>query len=83
MPAMPAMLAMPIKLAMLATAPAPREGGLAGADAAHGPRRAVFEAPPDRAEAISGPLKAEMEQVYTLSVPLVVDIDIAGNWADA
>jgi len=23
------------------------------------------------------------EQVYTLSVPLVVDIGIAGNWADA
>jgi DNA polymerase-1 len=43
----------------------------------------VFEAPPDRAEAIGAALKQEMEAVYTLSVPLEVDIGIADNWADA
>jgi DNA polymerase-1 len=42
----------------------------------------VFEAPPDRAEAIGAALKQEMEAVYTLSVPLEVDIGIADNWAD-
>jgi DNA polymerase I len=43
----------------------------------------VFEAPPERAEDIGAALKQEMEAVYTLSVPLEVDIGIAGNWADA
>ena len=43
----------------------------------------VFEAPPKDAEAIGAVLKAEMEGVYLLSVPLVVDIGIADNWADA
>ena len=43
----------------------------------------VFEAPPERAEAIGAALKAEMEGVYQLSVPLEVDIGIAANWADA
>jgi len=43
----------------------------------------VFEAPPERAEAIGAALKEEMERVYELTVPLEVDIGIAGNWADA
>ncbi|HSK01518.1 MAG TPA: DNA polymerase I [Kofleriaceae bacterium] len=43
----------------------------------------VFEAPPERAEEIGAALKQEMEAVYTLSVPLEVDVGIAGNWADA
>jgi len=43
----------------------------------------VFEAPPTDADAIGAVLKAEMEGVYQLSVPLVVDIGIADNWADA
>ncbi|MBL9019696.1 MAG: DNA polymerase I [Myxococcales bacterium] len=43
----------------------------------------VFEAPPTHAEEIGAVLKAEMEGVYQLSVPLEVDIGIAGNWADA
>jgi DNA polymerase-1 len=43
----------------------------------------VFEAPPERAEAIGAALKHEMEQVHALRVPLEVDIGIAGNWADA
>jgi DNA polymerase-1 len=43
----------------------------------------VFESPPDRAEAIGAALKQEMEQVFSLGVPLEVDIGIADNWADA
>jgi len=43
----------------------------------------VFEAPPKIAEAVGAALKEEMEGVYKLSVPLVVDVGIADNWADA
>ncbi len=43
----------------------------------------VFEAPPADAPAIGEILRTEMESVYQLSVPLVVDIGIADNWADA
>ncbi len=43
----------------------------------------VFEAPPKIAEHVGQELKAEMEGVYRLNVPLEVDIGIAGNWADA
>jgi len=43
----------------------------------------VFEAPPAIADEVGAALKAEMEGVYQLSVPLEVDIGIADNWADA
>ncbi|HEY4244285.1 MAG TPA: DNA polymerase I [Kofleriaceae bacterium] len=43
----------------------------------------VFEAPPELAERVGAELCAEMERVYQLSVPLVVDVGIATNWADA
>ncbi|MEO8551446.1 MAG: DNA polymerase I, partial [Kofleriaceae bacterium] len=43
----------------------------------------VFEAPPAIAEEVGAALKTEMEQVYTLSVPLEVDIGIGDTWADA
>ena len=43
----------------------------------------VFECPPDLAEEVGAALKTEMEQVYTLSVPLEVDIGIGDTWADA
>ena len=43
----------------------------------------VFETPPDIAERVGAALKLEMEGMYQLSVPLEVDIGIAGNWADA
>ncbi|HEY4181488.1 MAG TPA: DNA polymerase I [Kofleriaceae bacterium] len=43
----------------------------------------VFEAPENHATAIGEILKAEMEGVYKLSVPLEVDVGIADNWADA
>jgi DNA polymerase-1 len=43
----------------------------------------VFESPPELAETAGAAFKEEMENVYTLSVPLEVDIGIATNWADA
>jgi DNA polymerase-1 len=43
----------------------------------------VFEAPPELAEHVGAVLKDDMERVYSLSVPLEVDIGIGDNWADA
>ena len=43
----------------------------------------IFESPPELAEEAGAALKAEMEGVHQLSVPLDVDIGIADNWADA
>jgi DNA polymerase I len=42
----------------------------------------VFECPPKLAEEVGAALQREMEQVYTLSVPLEVDIGIGDTWAD-
>jgi DNA polymerase I len=43
----------------------------------------VFEAAPEVAAEVAPMLKDEMERVYTLDVPLEVDVGIADNWADA
>ncbi len=43
----------------------------------------VFESPPKLAAEVGEVLKAEMENVYQLSVPLEVDVGIGDNWADA
>ena len=43
----------------------------------------VFESPPAIAEEVGAALKAEMEKVYQLGVPLEVDVGIGANWADA
>jgi DNA polymerase-1 len=43
----------------------------------------VFECPPEIADEVGAALKTEMEQVYTLTVPLEVDIGIGDTWADA
>jgi DNA polymerase I len=43
----------------------------------------LFEAPPGEAEEIAGMVKAEMEQVYRLEVPLLVDVGVGDNWRDA
>lgn len=42
----------------------------------------VFESPPNIADEIGAALKAEMEHVYSLAVPLEVDIGIGPTWAD-
>ena len=43
----------------------------------------VFEAPPELADKLSAALREEMERVYTLTVPLEVEIGVGDNWADA
>jgi len=43
----------------------------------------VFEAPPEEIEDLSRIVKARMESVYALEVPLVADIGIGDNWRDA
>jgi DNA polymerase I len=43
----------------------------------------VFEAPAEEAVEIAALAKREMEQVYRLEVPLLVDVGIGDNWRDA
>ena len=43
----------------------------------------VFEAPPPERERLKELVKKEMENVYELSVPLVVDVGSGANWRDA
>jgi DNA polymerase-1 len=43
----------------------------------------VFECAPDDARRVGALVKEEMEQAFTLDVPLVVDVGIARSWADA
>ena len=43
----------------------------------------VFEAPPEERGALKELVKTEMENVYELSVPLVVDVGSGPNWRDA
>jgi DNA polymerase-1 len=43
----------------------------------------VFEAPPSETEELKRLVKAEMESVYQLSVPLLVEVSSGPNWRDA
>ncbi len=43
----------------------------------------VFEAPPEELERLSEIVRQEMEQVYPLAVPLLVEIGSGENWRDA
>ena len=43
----------------------------------------VFECPPEEVPAMSALVKREMEGVYDLAVPLVVDVGVGDNWRDA
>jgi DNA polymerase-1 len=43
----------------------------------------VLEAPADEVEELKRYIKEEMESVYTLQVPLVVDVGAGANWRDA
>jgi DNA polymerase-1 len=72
-----------IKLAMLATAARIRRENWPVRMLLTVHDELVFEAPPAIADEVGAALKAEMEGVYKLSVPLEVDIGIADNWADA
>ncbi|MGH9628587.1 MAG: DNA polymerase, partial [Bryobacteraceae bacterium] len=43
----------------------------------------VLESPPDEVESVKRMVKHEMESVYRLDVPLVVDTGTGSNWRDA
>ncbi len=43
----------------------------------------VLEAPPEEVSGVKALVKREMETVYKLEVPLVVDVGVGDNWRDA
>jgi DNA polymerase I len=43
----------------------------------------LFESPPEETHEVKQLVKSEMENVYRLSVPLLVDIGVGANWRDA
>jgi len=43
----------------------------------------LFDVSADRAEEVRDIVREEMEQAWELSVPLVVDIGVGANWAEA
>jgi DNA polymerase I len=72
-----------IKLAMVRIDAALSAGGYQAAMLLQVHDELVFECPPEELEAVSPMVKREMEGVYTLKVPLVVDIGTGDNWRDA
>ena len=43
----------------------------------------VFDAKKSELDALTSMIKSEMEQAYTLQVPLVVDVGTGKNWLEA
>ncbi len=72
-----------IKLAMVRIDEALTAGGYQSAMLLQVHDELVFECPPDEVPVVSALVKKEMEGVYELSVPLVVDIGVGDNWRDA
>ena len=72
-----------IKLAMVRIHRAIRESGLASRMLLQVHDELIFEAPPDEIEALSQLVRAQMENVTPLLVPLVVDIGTGPNWLEA
>jgi DNA polymerase-1 len=72
-----------IKLAMVRIHRAIRERGLASRMLLQVHDELVFEAPPDEIEPLSQLVRAQMENVTPLRVPLVVDIGTGPNWLEA
>jgi DNA polymerase-1 len=72
-----------IKLAMVRIDRAMERGGGQAAMLLQVHDELVFEAPADEAAEVAALAKREMEQVYPLEVPLLVDVGIGDNWRDA
>jgi len=72
-----------IKLAMISIDAALESGGYQGAMLLQVHDELVFECPPEETAALSSLVKREMEGVYKLKVPLLVDVGIGDNWRDA
>ena len=72
-----------IKLAMIRIDRRIREEKLASRMLLQVHDELVFEAPPAEREALQRLVKTEMESVYDLSVPLLVEVGSGPNWRDA
>ncbi|MBV9403787.1 MAG: DNA polymerase I, partial [Acidobacteriaceae bacterium] len=72
-----------IKLAMIRIDRRIREEKLASRMLLQVHDELVFEAPPAEREALQQLVKSEMESVYDLSVPLLVEVGSGPNWRDA
>jgi DNA polymerase-1 len=72
-----------IKLAMVRIDAALSAGGYQAAMLLQVHDELVFECPPEELAVVSPLVKHEMENVYALKVPLVVDIGTGDNWRDA
>jgi DNA polymerase I len=72
-----------IKLAMVRIDARLESGGFQSAMLLQVHDELVFECPPEEVEPVSQVIKAEMEGVRELAVPLMVDIGVGQNWRDA
>ena len=72
-----------IKKAMLRVTPALREAGLSAKVLLQVHDELILEMPESEAGKTAEVVKNVMENVFTLSVPLIAEVGIADNWADA
>jgi DNA polymerase I len=72
-----------IKIAMVRIDAALEAGGHRSAMLLQVHDELVFECPPEEVEAVGKMVKREMEGVYQLNVPLLVDVGVGDNWRDA
>jgi len=72
-----------IKLAMVRIDAALSAGGYRSAMLLQVHDELVFEVPPEELDEVSKLVKREMEGVYPLNVPLLVDVGVGANWRDA
>jgi DNA polymerase-1 len=72
-----------IKLAMVRIDRALREGRCETAMLLQVHDELVFETPPGEVEQVAALVKREMESVYRLEVPLLVEVGVGANWRDA
>jgi DNA polymerase-1 len=71
-----------IKLAMIHVDEAFRNNGMSSAMLLSVHDEIVFESPPDEVDEAMGMVRDVMENVWTLRVPLVVNMGVGDNWAD-
>ncbi|MBR1777240.1 MAG: DNA polymerase I [Alphaproteobacteria bacterium] len=72
-----------IKKAMLRVGPALKEAGLSAKLLLQVHDELILEMPEKEAEETAKVVKNVMESVFTLSVPLIAEVGIADNWANA
>jgi DNA polymerase-1 len=72
-----------IKLAMIRIDRALSEGGYQSALLLQVHDELLLESPPDELERVKQMVKTEMEGVYPLAVPLLVEVGCGPNWRDA